>query len=113
MARSIDAHCAFHGTACKSDRSIPLPGSTAGQKGRPLGRHLLWLSLGRPVSSQTPAEHKALLRTVGDVEHHSERARLRRAFELVASGTDDGRDLLRLGRIPGFLDFAGEPQVSA
>ena len=112
VARAMDAHCAKHGPSCKSDRTLPKPedvdGGRADTKGRPLGRHLLWLSLAH--TCPTMADHKGLLADVGKPAHHGERERLRLQFE-VLEDTVVAR-ILAAERTPNVLDLRGEPPIS-
>ena len=111
-ARAMDAHCAKHGPSCKSDRTLPKPedddGGRADTKGRPLGRHLLWLSLAD--TCPTMADHKGLLADVGKPAHHGERERLRRQFEVLEDPVV--ARILAAERKPNVLDVRGEPPIS-
>jgi hypothetical protein len=86
--RTLDAHCLCgHATQkqgmCKADRT--LKPSTGGRQncgqGRPLGRHLLWLSIG---TAYDRADHLDAKKNVGGPSFHVQRAHCRALFELRA-----------------------------
>ena len=81
-AQSMDAHCATHKN-CKCDRSVaPTLGNN---KGRPLGRHLVWLAEGGRFA--TREEHAAFKREIGLAVFEEDRKDARKELE-ARSRTD-------------------------
>ena len=74
----LNAHCTTHGDGrtCKCDR-VSGPGHDAGNRGRPLGRQLLWLSWGAGL---THKEHLDSKTQVGKESLHDDRLEKRREF---------------------------------
>ena len=97
--RQLDAHCAFHGPACKCDRTMR-PGPRKGQ-GRPLGRQLLWLASGSccvEVADDDMAAHQFMKKDVGERCNQEMRLRLRRKFEKSAARVAVKRAILEAER---------------
>ncbi len=106
-AGSLDAHCCHHGASCKTDRTLTQEGDT---RGRPLGRHLLWLSMGEGLS---PEGHKGILKSVGQQAYHGLRLNLRSDFTLEARTNRDMKAVLEAERQRlSPKDVGSEPLVS-
>jgi hypothetical protein len=102
----LNAHCTRHGSdgrTCKCDR---VAGPRPGVKGRPLGRHLLWLAMGEVLNA---ADHIAFKLKVCKADHHAERLAHRIAF--AASAVGPSVDLLN-GERPPHGGEGAEPLVS-
>jgi hypothetical protein len=114
-ARRLDAHCtcALHALkghqGCKMDRTLNCRGDVGGNRGRPVGRLLLWLSMGDGLSRD---DHRGLKSPVGGLPLHAMRESARMSFSARAESEPLVAAILADERPQRDTEASSEPQVS-